>query len=1467
MKKIVSILLALAMVISLMPASIMAEDAQKFSDVNGTEYFAAAAEALTELKILAGYPDGTFGAEKSISRAEMAAIVCRMTEKEEDAKKAEGKTQFEDVAYDHWASGYINVAASAGIIAGYEGKFRPEDEVKYEEAVKMIVCTAGLEKNITANPSDWSKPYLDAAKNSGLLKNLKGDKGNAATRGDIAVMTYNALVKDLKAPTASKPAGSYSGTQSVELTTETKDAVIYYTTDGSAPTTASAKYTKAISVGKSLTLRAIAVLKGVLVSDELNAVYTIAAISSGGGGGGSSKYTVSFNLNYDGAEGTPEAQKVKRNEYAQEPEAPTRDGYEFTGWYTEKGCTNKFDFENTKITKSVALYAGWKNVEFDPEADEDGDNVDNFIEGLFGTDSTKDDTDGDGLSDYIEIYKSDTDPILKDTDENGVEDGDEDLDGDGLTNLEEVKFGTSLRKVDTDMDGLNDYDEINVYLTDPLNVDTDEDGLLDGDEVLLDLDPLTPKSDGKTPDSERTFEQTVDEENISEELLTEDNAAIPSLSVTASGNINRTISIEKTKTIGFSDSRAIVGEPIDISGADLSNSRLSFEINEAEAAMFEVEDVGEPINLNLICRYGEDGNTYYYDTDYDPGTSSLSADIDSEGTYFLLDVQVLFDELGLTLPSVASISSLEDEDVVELKDISENNANTNNAEEQETASDIDTSLLEAYEFDNYHESETEEADASKEKITLMAASAMAQADIVFVIDTTGSMSDEINNVKNNITEFVDALKDKGVSAGLALVEYRDIEEDGYDTTKVHKNSGSNWFYDMDAYKSAIGTLYANGGGDDPESVVDALETARRLDMRASAGKIFVLVTDANYKVANRYEIPSMAAEIELLKNAGINCSVVSANYLEEVYRTLYTDTNGIFANIYGDFYTELMTLADKIGEEIVGDGYWIYLDGPIPVPVRLDEEPYEGSNVDTDEDGIPDVEELASYEPTKEIDLDEIVRISSKGAITGTDYGKVMMYEYKSSPVEEDTDYDGSEDAIDSMPKSNTFKGKMHYKLDDESMDCNVEFTVDYRDLIDGDNKKYSKDLSVLSIIYASDVYDGTYIEFTEGASGGSDDGTILGEALGLKDTKYVNVRSKDNIDADDITDFFVGHKNINYSGNNTEVIVVAVRGTNGTNEEWSSNFDVGASTDEYYEATGYDHPDWINHDNHKGFDVTANRVLAELDDYIDKYINTSSDKCILITGHSRGAAIANIIGKEYEERADFKSFTYTFATPNNTLASNASTYETIFNIVNEDDLIPHLPIFGFTKYGNNKTISVTKEYENKWWTAEKGTWEWLIGRDYNNDGGTSRTLSCFSKIATSRDELYKIDTSNDGKVWENNLGHITYKGAQEELDELTKTLQEEKLLRFCNLTIVGGELLAPYHVEVNYCPAYLMQTLCNMTTSTGPRLGHDVKGKYASAKASFVASSGKVVVGGMTDPHMSPTYYLIAYNDFKKLG
>ncbi|MCC5908780.1 MAG: OmpA family protein [Balneolaceae bacterium] len=68
-----------------------------------------------------------------------------------------------------------------------------------------------------------------------------------------------------------------------------------------------------------------------------------------------------------------------------------------------------------------------------------------------------------------------------------------DSDGDGLSDYDEIYiYGTDPLNPDTDGDGLTDYEEIYVYGTDPLNPDTDGDGFSDGQEVEMGTDPLDP---------------------------------------------------------------------------------------------------------------------------------------------------------------------------------------------------------------------------------------------------------------------------------------------------------------------------------------------------------------------------------------------------------------------------------------------------------------------------------------------------------------------------------------------------------------------------------------------------------------------------------------------------------------------------------------------------------------------------------------------------------------------------------------------------------------------------------------------------------------------------------------------------------------------------------------------------------------------------------------------------------------
>ena len=137
------------------------------------------------------------------------------------------------------------------------------------------------------------------------------------------------------------------------------------------------------------------------------------------------------------------------------------------------------------------------------DPDTDGDGLTDADEILYGTDPTLADTDGDGLNDGDEIAAG-TMPLNPDTDGDGELDGTDadpltfnDADGDGLSDAMEATLGTNPNAADSDGDGLWDGTEVDPGLgTDPLDADSDDDGLSDGDEVALGIDPNDPDTDG-----------------------------------------------------------------------------------------------------------------------------------------------------------------------------------------------------------------------------------------------------------------------------------------------------------------------------------------------------------------------------------------------------------------------------------------------------------------------------------------------------------------------------------------------------------------------------------------------------------------------------------------------------------------------------------------------------------------------------------------------------------------------------------------------------------------------------------------------------------------------------------------------------------------------------------------------------------------------------------------------------------
>lgn len=235
--------------------------------------------------------------------------------------------------------------------------------------------------------------------------------------------------------------------------------------------------------------------------------------------------------------------------------------------------------------------------------DSDSDGINNYFETILQTDANLSDTDGDGLSDYDEFILLGTDPLQSDADANGITDDKEDYDADGLNSIEEKSYNTNILMADTDYDGLNDGDEIRIYLTDPLVSDTDDDGLLDGKEVTLGFDPTLPDSDADgIMDYDEVTEQTATV------MIGDENASVTEVSVTldCSGAIEENVYIEDMtgRNTVSCDVVGLVGSPINVhTDVSFDEAVLTFQYNQDMLGDVSEENLG-------VLWYDEENGQY-----------------------------------------------------------------------------------------------------------------------------------------------------------------------------------------------------------------------------------------------------------------------------------------------------------------------------------------------------------------------------------------------------------------------------------------------------------------------------------------------------------------------------------------------------------------------------------------------------------------------------------------------------------------------------------------------------------------------------------------------------------------------------------------------------------------------------------------------------------------------------------------
>jgi uncharacterized protein YkwD len=185
-------------------ASVQASDS--FPDVSAEYQFSQSIQVLKDRKIVQGFPDGTFGPNRLITRAELLKIALEGAGVA-TADFAQKNSPFPDLSSGHSLRQYVIYAQEKSIVGGYpDGTYRPDDPTSRGEAIKMLL---NINNVTTASGAAFTWQYQDvdnedplarfvyAARDQKVIPNKYKVNtlgiGDKITRGEVAEMMYRLL--------------------------------------------------------------------------------------------------------------------------------------------------------------------------------------------------------------------------------------------------------------------------------------------------------------------------------------------------------------------------------------------------------------------------------------------------------------------------------------------------------------------------------------------------------------------------------------------------------------------------------------------------------------------------------------------------------------------------------------------------------------------------------------------------------------------------------------------------------------------------------------------------------------------------------------------------------------------------------------------------------------------------------------------------------------------------------------------------------------------------------------------------------------------------------------------------------------------------------------------------------------------------------------------------------------------------
>ena len=198
-----------------------------------------------------------------------------------------------------------------------------------------------------------------------------------------------------------------------------------------------------------------------------------------------------------------------------------------------------------------------------------------------------------------------------------------------------------------------------------------------------------------------------------------------------------------------------------------------------------------------------------------------------------------------------------------------------------------------------------------------------QADVLFVLDCTASMQGEINAIKDAIIDFADSIQKEGVRVRVGLIEFRDrlIGEE----QRVLTFDGEIFTSNPDVFRSQVSKLRASGGGDIPESSLDATILATQQPFSQDGSRVIVLITDAPPHIPDK-DAQSVEEVVGAIQSARIDQLYLVMRTQDkdsQIYLKLLEGTKGLafelgkgddFRERAEDFKRTLMALGKTISQ-------------------------------------------------------------------------------------------------------------------------------------------------------------------------------------------------------------------------------------------------------------------------------------------------------------------------------------------------------------------------------------------------------------------------------------------------------------------------------------------------------------------------------------------------------------------------